>query len=878
MFRLVSRWQQGITRAFNPLRPKILHSLRHRYAWVSTLLALIIVTGAAIAHFNVTLLSNEAAANIEIRNQLLTYSRYTRNALWDARESLAAFLLDPYHPQHRDRITTSIQRAQENITALTHHPEFFSEEDRAAIATLEAAITRLNDASKAIILTRLNAHEQYPAMAVAQRNLLPINNEFYTAVALALNEIEIERSDVNHAPVYQVLVQARHLWTQMVSNFRMYLANRVGSFAEQSLLTQEQDVELLSAALNHQLAILRRMQQQGELGLQTEDALQQMSSLAQRWMLGFKEVKRLHASGAWRTDVKQMKETVEPLFSVLWDAVIAVELAVENHADHDVQALTQTAQAQTRILWIAASLGVIFIVVGFVSMNRAMLRPLSRISHALNAEAKGLEHIDLPQATTIETQDLLDAFAQMRKKVQARQIVLEHQALHDALTGLPNRSLLLDRLQHTIVIAKRKNQPLALLMLDLDRFKEVNDTLGHDTGDRLLMEVGARLLDTLRETDTIARLGGDEFCILLPESDFDVARYVATRILQALERSITVDAHQLLIGVSIGIAIYPEHGDTPQTLLQRADVAMYVAKRTKTGQALYSAESDQHSVKRLELTGDLREALARNELELHYQPKIEIATGAVTGVEALLRWNHPRHGRVPPDQIIPLAEQTGLISPLTRWVLDTALQQCAAWKTMGIDIHVAVNLSAYCLQDSSLADWIKGWFEQHTLTTRHLVLEVTESAMMSDPKKAIQVLTQLDAMGIHLSVDDFGTGFSSLAYLKQLPIGELKIDKSFVLDMLTDDNDAVIVRSTIDLAHNLGMRIVAEGVENQEMLNLLEILGCDSAQGYHISRPMPGKEFNIWWNSSKSYRLTCPPPLPGDAVKIPKKTPRLSGV
>jgi len=824
---------------------------------VATLLALFVMSCAAIAHYNVSALSVETAANIEVRERLLTHRSSTRDALWQARQALAAFLIDPNRVEHRERITAAIERAQRNVAALAQHAHIFSEHDKAAIDELRNTVNRLSAASTVIIATRLNTQEQYPSMALAQRSLLPINRDFYTAVALAMSEIELERNEVNHSQVYQLLVQSRHLWTQMVSNFRMYLANRMGSFAEKSLRTQEQDVELLYVELGNQIAALRQLQIKGSLGLQTEDALQEMSSLAQRWILEFHEVKRLHASDAWRADVKQMKEIVEPLFAELWDAMLAVDAAIEVHAEHDVRALTESAQAQAKILWLAASLGVAFIIVGFIALNSLMLRPLSRISQALNAEAKGHDHVELPLATTIETKNLLDAFAEMRKKVQARQIVLEHQALHDALTGLPNRTLLLDRLQHALVAAKRKHQPLALLMLDLDRFKEVNDTLGHETGDRLLMEVGARLLDSLRDTDTIARLGGDEFCVLLPESDVGYAQQIAARILLSLEQTIELETYQLMVGVSIGIAIYPEHGDTPQTLLQRADVAMYVAKRNKSGQALYSTESDQHSVKRLELTGDLREALARNELELHYQPKIEIAGGAIKGVEALLRWTHPRHGRISPDQIIPLAEQTGMIRPLTRWVLNTALQQCSEWKQSGIDIHVAVNLSAYCLQDNDLGDWIKDWFDHHHLATRHLVLEVTESAMMSDPKKAVQVLNQLDAMGINISIDDFGTGFSSLAYLKQLPIDELKIDKSFVLEMLENDNDAVIVRSTIDLAHNLGMRIVAEGVENQDMLDLLEVLRCDYAQGYHISRPVSADKFTAWWHSEKTYRLTA---------------------
>jgi diguanylate cyclase (GGDEF)-like protein len=627
------------------------------------------------------------------------------------------------------------------------------------------------------------------------------------------------------------------------------MANRLGSLSESNLRLQEQDIEQQYAELTAKVEQLQQIGAEGGLGFQGEESLPIIVSSSAQWLVAYKKIKELHATDAWRADVKQMKESVEPLFLRVWNSLIDLDRAIEARADADMQTLGGATETQSRIFWMVTTLCVVFIVAGFFALERMVLRPLWRVSLALKAEASGNEKVELPATSAAETQHLLDAFAEMRKQVQSRQTVLEHQAMHDGLTNLPNRTLLSDRLQQAIHTAKRRQRALAVMILDLDRFKEVNDTLGHEVGDRLLTEVASRMSNLLRDTDTIARFGGDEFCVLLTETDPLRAQQVAQRLIGALEEPVIVGEQHLLIGASIGIAAFPQHGDTPQTLIQRADVAMYVAKRNRTGYSIYDADNDQHSVQRLALVSDLRDAIDGDTLELHYQPKIALGDGNVVGVEALLRWHHPKLGRIPPDQIIPLAEQTGLIRPLTRWVLGTALRQCTAWKQERIDLHVAVNLSPYCLQDNELADWISQWFRNNPATTSDLVLEITESAMMSDPNKAIEVLTRFDEMGISISVDDFGTGFSSLACLKKLPIDELKVDRSFVMDMMANDNDAVIVRSTIDLAHNLGLRVVAEGVEDVEKLEYLKILRCDFAQGYHISRPVPAQELKAWYRS-----------------------------
>jgi len=430
-----------------------------------------------------------------------------------------------------------------------------------------------------------------------------------------------------------------------------------------------------------------------------------------------------------------------------------------------------------------------------------------------------------------------------RKKAEA---ALEHQALHDTLTALPNRVLLHDRLQQAIAAAQRDEASAALLVMDLDRFKEVNDTFGHQYGDLLLEQLGDRIRGALAETDTIARLGGDEFAVLLPRATADHARRVADRLLQVLDEPFAVGGLQLEIDASIGIALSPEHGTDADSLLRRADVAMYVAKRGGTGHAVYNVEQDQHSPARLAMVGELRRAIEHNGLSLFFQPKVDYRSGRVKAVEALVRWDHPRHGLLGPDQFIPLAEQTGLIRPLARWVLEAALREARRWFDSGQDISVAVNLSMRNLHDPQIAETIRELLDELGVPPIRLVIEITESSLMADAARAMDVLTRLRDMGIGISIDDFGTGYSSLAYLKRLPVDELKIDRSFVSHMAVDENDLAIVRSTIGLAHDLGLSVVAEGVEDGAAWSLLEQLGCDVAQGYFVSRPMPAVELNKW--------------------------------
>jgi diguanylate cyclase (GGDEF)-like protein/PAS domain S-box-containing protein len=434
------------------------------------------------------------------------------------------------------------------------------------------------------------------------------------------------------------------------------------------------------------------------------------------------------------------------------------------------------------------------------------------------------------------------------------QAALEHQALHDSLTGLPNRTLFGDRLQQALARAARAPTPTALLMLDLDRFKDVNDTLGHEWGDRLLREVGARLLTQLREMDTLARLGGDEFAVFLPETSASAAEIVARRLLATFDLPFAIADSHVAVGVSIGIANAPEHGADPETLLRCADVAMYVAKRNGSGCEFYSPEQDQHSRDRLGIASELRGALEGNELVLYYQPKLRCSTSEVAGVEALVRWEHPQRGLIPPDHFIPIAEQTALIGLIGRRVLDLGLAQCRAWSASGLNVPVAVNLSMREVLDPELPSYVEALLESHGVDGSMLRVEITETSLMADPVRARCTLERLRRLGVNLSVDDFGTGYSSLRYLQQLPVDELKIDRSFVREMMNQESDRTIVRSTIELAHGLGLNVVAEGVEDVAGWTYLARGGCDQAQGYYVSKPLPADAATEWLFAQSTVR------------------------
>jgi diguanylate cyclase (GGDEF)-like protein len=441
-------------------------------------------------------------------------------------------------------------------------------------------------------------------------------------------------------------------------------------------------------------------------------------------------------------------------------------------------------------------------------------------------------------------------------------------ATTDKLTGLANRERFSAAVEERIVAARATGAQFPVMLMDLDRFKEINDTLGHHYGDVLLRDLGPRLVSTIGEGCLVARLGGDEFGILLAGDAEGLAglELALRRIQKCVSSPFTVDELSLEVGASVGVARFPQDGEDSHALLRCADVAMYAAKEAQTGYKIYSAEQNRHSVRRLSVLSDIRHALASDEIVVHFQPIVDVDDLSVRGAEGLVRWQHPERGLIPPGAFVQIVEQTGLIGPLTRYVLERSIAECAGWRRAGRQLSVAVNLSVRNLLDRDLPSEIERLLAAYSLPADALGLEITESMIMSDPERALATVGRLSELGVRLSVDDFGTGYSSLANLRRMPITDLKIDRSFVSPMLRDESDLIIVRSTINLGHDLGLKIIAEGVEDSATLHRLAALGCDLAQGYHVSRPMPADTFSAWLAHVPAHETVpaLPSPIAGD--------------
>jgi len=515
--------------------------------------------------------------------------------------------------------------------------------------------------------------------------------------------------------------------------------------------------------------------------------------------------------------------------------------------------------------------------IGFVVFVFGSLFTARRVTTPLRALAAAADRLGAGDYTTPmqglrrddEMGHLAHAFEQMRISVGEKQEQILKLAYWDSLTGLPNRVQFRDAVREAIVQAQQASlrdpaarPTVAVIMLDLDRFKHVNDVLGYRFGDLVLNRVAERLTQQIvRGDDLVARLGGDEFAVLLRNGDAALAESVAQRVHSAFDLPLKLEEHTVDMGAGIGIACWPEHGGDADILLSRAEVAMYAAKRRTQGPLTYHASIDAASAQTLSLLSELRHAVDRGELRLFLQPKLSLDTGRVGGAEALVRWMHPQRGMVPPSEFIPFAEQTGFIRTLTIWVFEEAARHWQLLQAEGLPIVLSVNLSTRDLLDQDLPKKFDALLVKHRVPAEAFCLEITESAIMDDPQRALATLNRLSALGFKLSIDDFGTGYSSLAYLKRLPVDELKIDKSFVMSMEKDLDDAKIVRSTIDLAHNLGLSVVAEGVENAKVWELLRELDCDEAQGYHMGKPMPASEFHRWstaWMAKQRPRLGSP--------------------
>ncbi len=503
-----------------------------------------------------------------------------------------------------------------------------------------------------------------------------------------------------------------------------------------------------------------------------------------------------------------------------------------------------------RILLLLFVGGVVVTMILGVAVSSVVTRPVRELVEGARIIERGDYTRTLPILRQDEIGTLTSAFNNMQKAIAEREEQISHQAFYDALTDLPNRSFLDNKLQEAIARAREEKRPLALILLNINRFINVIATLGHETGNAVLLKISALLRDSVPPSVLVTRMGGDVFALMAPGEGNDGALRIVKDIATRFEAPIWIEGAPIQIEARFGIVTYPVHGDDANTLQRRAEVALHLARSTAHGYAVYSPKQDHHSIHQLILLSELRHAIDNDELVLYYQPKINFASGRIVGVEALIRWRHPKHGFIPPDDFIPLSEGTGLIKPVTFWALRTAIRHCAQLFEQGIHLSVAINLSARVLPDHQLPDAIASYIDEFHLSPLQIALEITESAIMIERQRTLDVITRLDSLGVQMVIDDFGTGYSSLAYLKNLPIDEIKIDKAFVQKMDVNENDSMIVHSIIELGHNLGYKVTAEGVETERIREMLRGQGCDVTQGYLHGKPMPIEELVVWLGQS----------------------------
>ena len=506
-------------------------------------------------------------------------------------------------------------------------------------------------------------------------------------------------------------------------------------------------------------------------------------------------------------------------------------------------------ESQLKLLLAFSLLVVLFL--GMALANE-LTKPLKLLVEATKKIRFGDYSVVVPTMQGDEIGELAETIDSMRQRIGEREEEILKLAYADALTELPNRALFDDRLNASVARGQHKDERFAVVILDLNRFKYINDVLGHESGDFVLKEVANRLKTTLRPYDTVARLGGDEFALLLQDVEDEAINAAVTRIEQAFEEPVTLNNQPIDIGCSIGVAKFPEHGEDASTLLRRADMAMYSAKRLDASFAFYAPDLDEHREEHLSLLGELKRAIELDELQLFFQPKITLGDTSVLSVETLIRWQHPTRGLIPPNEFIPFAEHTGAIRLVTRWLITKALLQASSWGDEGLDIKMSVNISTRDLLDPDFSGFVSKRLKENNVEPEMICMEITESALMQDPVRARRTVEELHNLGVSISIDDYGTGYSSLAYVKNLPVNELKIDREFIKNMINNKQDIAIVRSTIELGHNLGLKVVAEGIEREEEMQMLKEFGCDQAQGYLISKALTASDMEAWISDNRT--------------------------
>ncbi|WP_237264371.1 putative bifunctional diguanylate cyclase/phosphodiesterase [Thiomicrorhabdus immobilis] len=780
-----------------------------------------------------------------------------RNTLLTINQDINLFLLDPLNEDLIHKIDINTNNAINKLTALSESKHPFHKDLKAISERTSKNFYILKSKINILVKFRLDINKQYPGLDISANIMENQQNSIKSGFEILINEIESGDLQVKSPQIYPLLLKSYSVWISAISQTRIYMANRLASFSSDILDEQGNSLKDIYTLFTNNIKTLNRLYRH-EDSFEANDILKSAITTSQSWYENFVTLREISESDKWRSDTLIIKTQVFPLVEQVVQNLNEIDKTLNDEKQNTDQELKKSDDQFNKLIFVIIALFMLFIAAILISMQWMVFTPIHKVTLALRSKAFDIDLPNIESSKTLEVGQLIDAFIEMDEEVTQRQNALEHQAMHDHLTGLPNRFLLNQRIEYQLLHSERQNTPFSMFLMDLDFFKDINDTLGHAAGDHLLIEVSQRIKNSIRKSDTLARLGGDEFAILLPETKKETASKLAESIIQKLSDTIDIDNQKVSIGISIGIVNYPDDGIDIETLLQHADMAMYTAKRERAGYVFYDSSQNTYSKARLSLNHDIIEALEHDQFDIYFQPKIDAVTQNLCGAEGLLRWKHKDYGFISPEKVIESAERAGVIHKLTLSMIEKAISACSQWHKSGHKISVAVNLSVRDLSNKDLTTKVKEFMDKYALEYHFLTLEITESIMMENLAISLEVLQKLNKLGVHISIDDFGTGFSSLAYLKKLPVNELKIDKSFIIEINQDANDKKIVSAIINLGHNLGLNVVAEGIETQKSMDMIKAMGCDQMQGYFISKPICKTSFQKYLeNHEKNSNPNC---------------------
>jgi len=826
-----------------PSRLPGLGSYRGRYLYLAIVVILGFSCAGVVGYLHVSDVSEQNLRNIRQRAQATASLHDTLALLQQIQNQVGRFLINPPQESAKDILITQ-QRLQGAMRQLQSAAWIRNSGEMALLAdTADASLEQLAVLVDKLIQLRAERSLWLPATQTIETGILPATLTAQVILSELIGELDL--APINRTNIVQRgIINAMQLrWMQAIAEVRLLITNRFGVFtsdSESGMATRAGNIQIYLEQFRADLARLKQLDAEGQLGFIASARLNNLQAASDDWETAVQQALSQLTGANWRPDMNLVGDGIEPLIDTLQQRLSSLRLELDIESARNITELTEVSRELTQFAALLIGAGALFAAIAYLMFDRTLLRPIQQTTLALKQEASGKHAIHPPTSTAQEIHDLVAAFDEMRKQVRQRQEHLDHLAHHDALTDLPNRLLFRDRLEHALAFARRDGLMNAILFLDLDGFKKINDTLGHAAGDQLLRTASDRLRMAVRSSDTIARLGGDEFAILIERLEHrnDVTR-LGEKILAALEQPFEVEGRQLHISTSIGIAISPLDGEDTDSLTRAADTAMYAAKQAGKGCFRYfTADMSRQANEYMELETALRDAIHDQAFRLHFQPIIDARTGKLHGCEALLRWQHPDSGPMSPAVFVPVLEDMGKVGVVSQWIIGQLGELQRRFGDGEHRLTLSVNLTARLLYDEGFSRFLLEQLRQDSDAARHLIIEITEDSLSEDLDGAARVLRQLKILGVRIALDDFGTGQSSLNHLRHFPFDLVKIDREFVRDMPHDPNDVSLVQAVIELSHAFDMKVVAEGVETEDQDGMLKELGCDYLQGYRISRPM----------------------------------------